>query len=362
LRIRAIDWLRGLVMLLMTVDHAGTVFDAAHLHGDRAASWLPGSPLPAGEFLTRWVTHLCAPTFVLLAGASLALSAHKRKQSQTRFIVTRGLFILALDPVWMSLAFAGYDRIVFQVLYAIGLAMVCMAFLQRLPTRALFASAVAIQLFGELSRSWQPTTEPLHAMWTYLIAGGPVTDRVVCGYPLLPWLSIMMFGWVLGRWLVEPRSRGERARTCAWIGVALLVAFVVLRGIDGYGNWGLHRDSLDVLQWLHVNKYPPSITFTTLELGIAFVLLAGLLALDDPARKRSVLAPLALFGSTAFFFYLLHVHLLGAAELVLNLDRHSSGLTKTWLAAGIDILLLAAPCWAYRNYKVAHPNGWTRYV
>src|SRR5580658_7417659 len=110
MRIRAIDWLRGLVMMLMTVDHAGSVFDAAHLHGDDPARWVPGTPLPAGEFLTRWVTHLCAPTFVLLAGASLALSVEKRRGQPglTRFIVTRGLLILALDPLWMSFAFVHY--------------------------------------------------------------------------------------------------------------------------------------------------------------------------------------------------------------------------------------------------------------
>src|SRR5512140_977424 len=127
-RIRAIDWVRGLVMVLMTVDHAGASLDAAHMHGDTAARWIVGSPLPAGEFLTRWVSHLCAPTFVLLAGASLALSAEKRRgqPGQTRFIVTRGLFIAALDPLWMSLAFSSFRVTILQVLYAIGLSMVCM--------------------------------------------------------------------------------------------------------------------------------------------------------------------------------------------------------------------------------------------
>src|SRR5579871_4928155 len=114
MRIRAIDWLRGFVMVLMTVDHAGARFDAAHMHGDTAAHWVVGAPLPAGEFLTRWITHLCAPTFVLLAGASLALSAEKRRgqPGQTRFIITRGLLIAALDPLWMSLGFARYHVIV----------------------------------------------------------------------------------------------------------------------------------------------------------------------------------------------------------------------------------------------------------
>src|SRR5262245_24644116 len=147
MRVRAVDWLRGLVMVLMTIDHAGGRFDAGHLHGDRAQGWLPGTPLPPGEFLTRWITHLCAPTFVLLAGAALALSTDRRRDQpgQTSFIVRRGLFILALDPLWMSLAFSQYRTFVFQVLYAIGLSLVCMAFLRRLPSRVLLAGAVAIQ-------------------------------------------------------------------------------------------------------------------------------------------------------------------------------------------------------------------------
>src|SRR4051812_40476959 len=103
-RIRAVDWLRGLVIMLMTVDHAG-VLDASHMHGDSFRMWKVGAALPAGEFLTRWITHLCAPTFVLLAGVSLALSTEKRRNdpSHTRFIVKRGLLIAALDPLWMSL-------------------------------------------------------------------------------------------------------------------------------------------------------------------------------------------------------------------------------------------------------------------
>jgi uncharacterized membrane protein len=149
-------------MVVMTVDHSGGVFDAAHLHGDTAYRWVPGTPLPPGEFLTRWVTHICAPVFVFLAGASLAISLEKRKgqPGQTRFILTRGLLILALDPLWMSLGFSGYSRVIFQVLYAIGLSLICMAALRRLPTAALFALAVAIQLFGELSHAWTPRRSP----------------------------------------------------------------------------------------------------------------------------------------------------------------------------------------------------------
>jgi uncharacterized membrane protein len=363
-RLRAIDWLRGLVIVLMTVDHAGMFFDAAHMHGDSGVWWAPGSPLPAGEFLTRWITHLCAPTFVLLAGVSLALSDEKRRGQlgQTRFIVTRGLLIAALDPTWMSIGFAGWSRVICQVLYAIGMAMVCMAALRRLSSRALFVGALVIQLFGELTSRYQPTVEPLHSLWAFLFTGGAAFGPVRCSYPLAPWLSIMMFGWVLGRWLVRSQDRGARLRALVGLGIGLLVVFVVVRAIDGYGNWNLHRDSLDLLQWLHVNKYPPSLTYTTLELGIALLLLAALTALDDPRSPRRGLSALALLGSTAFFYYLLHVHLLHGAQIVLGLDPTVHGLAATWIAAAAALAVLAWPCVLYRRYKRAHPDSWTRYL
>lgn len=364
MRIRAIDWGRGLVIALMTVDHAGSVLDAAHMHGDTARGWVVGTALPAGEFLTRWVTHLCAPTFVLLAGASLALSAEKRRgqPGHTRFIVTRGLFIAALDPIWMSLGFASYRRFIFQVLYAIGASMVCMAALRRLSTRTLFVGAVGIQALGELSARWQPTSEPWRTLWVYSFVGGRAFGRAVCAYPLVPWLSMMMLGWVLGRWLLTPRSPAARARALAIAGAASLVVFAILRGVDGYGNWNLHRDSLDALQWLHVSKYPPSATFTCLELGIGLLILAAFTRLDDPARPRRAFAPLSLFGATAFFYYLLHVHLIAGAQAVLALDTTTHGLAKTWLGAAAALAVLAWPCMLYRRYKAAHPDGWTRYV
>ncbi|HEY2743551.1 MAG TPA: heparan-alpha-glucosaminide N-acetyltransferase domain-containing protein [Polyangia bacterium] len=364
-RLRAIDWLRGLVMVLMTIDHAGAAYDAHHLHGDAAWGWVPGSALPAGEFLTRWITHICAPAFVLLAGASLALSMEKRRgqPGQTAFIVKRGLFIAALDPIWMSLGFAGYHILVFQVLYAIGMSLVCMAFLRRLSSTALLGAAVAIQVFGELSARVHFTAQPLRVIWCFLFVGGPPFRPAIVAYPLVPWLSIMMAGWVLGRWILATKTldRAARAQKLATLGIALLAVFAIVRGVDGYGNWNLYRDSLAPLQWLHVAKYPPSLSYTTLELGLTFLLLALFVMLDDD-RPRPLLGPLALFGSTAFFFYVLHVHLLQLVQVVFKLDRNQYGLTKTYVAAAAVIVLLYPLCARYRRYKAAHPDGWTRYL
>lgn len=350
--------------MLMTVDHSGGVFDAAHFHGDSGARWVVGTALPTGEFLTRWVTHLCAPVFVLLAGVSLALSAEKRKgqPGQTRFIVTRGLFIAALDPLWMSLGFTNYERIIAAVLYALGLSMVCMAYLRRFSSTVLLTAAIAIQLFGELSTAWKPEAQPLKSLWSYLFVGGPTFWKATCVYPLVPWLSVMMFGWVLGRWWLEPRSNSQRVRTFVLVGVALLAVFALVRGLNSYGNWNLYRESNELLQWLHVAKYPPSLAYTTLELGIGFLLLASFTALDDSTKPRVAFAPLMLFGSTAFFFYIPHVQLMAATQALFGFDKNAYGLEKTWLCAAVVLALLAWPCWRYRQYKAAHPDGWTRYV
>src|SRR5690349_20956383 len=151
-RVRAIDWLRGLVMLLMTVDHAGHWLDAHHLFGDMATA--PMTPLPPGEFLTRWITHLCAPTFVFLAGAALALSVTRRRalgddeRTIDRFIASRGLFIAALDPLWMSWVFAP-GHVLLQVLYAIGFGLVAMVPLRRLPDGLVLATGLALVVGGE---------------------------------------------------------------------------------------------------------------------------------------------------------------------------------------------------------------------
>jgi uncharacterized membrane protein len=135
----AVDWLRGLVMVLMTVDHASGEFNAGRLFTDATIFYKPGTALPVAQFLVRWMTHLCAPTFVFLAGFVLLGSVERRRRagesewSTTRFIVTRGLFIAALDPIWMRIVFPTPGGTwILQVLYAIGMSMVALAFLRRL--------------------------------------------------------------------------------------------------------------------------------------------------------------------------------------------------------------------------------------
>src|SRR5690242_3730678 len=189
-RVAPLDWLRGAVMVIMAVDHASGVFNEGRLMTDGVVLYRPGTPLPAAQFLTRWITHLCAPTFVFLAGAALALSTDRRRAAGAsdaaidRFIVTRGLVIAALDPLWMSWVFAP-GEILLQVLYAIGGSLVAMAALRRLGTRTLVALALGLVIGGEalaglaLAASGGDPTLPV----ALLLTGGR-WDRLIVAYPL----------------------------------------------------------------------------------------------------------------------------------------------------------------------------------
>lgn len=356
------DWLRGLVMVLMTIDHASGEFNAGRLFTDATFMYRPGTPLPLDQFLTRWITHLCAPTFVFLAGYVLQLSIRRRREqgdsegSITWFVVTRGLLIAALDPLWMRLVFKPPNGlIVLQVLYAIGMSFVVMAFLRRLSPLVIGLLGVVLAFAAEPLAALVPATGPVHVVGMLLVAAGPLPPFIV-GYPLVPWLAIMMMGWGAAE---LARSAPQRfPRRIALAGVVALALFLVFRALNGWGNMGLLREDGSLAQWLHVSKYPPSVAYDALELGIAWLLLALFLVWRPPAWADAVLRPL---GQSAFFFYLLHAHLLALGGYALHMHG-TAGLGMTYLSAAVVIALLVPACNAYRRYKLAHPRSLAQYI
>jgi len=357
------DWLRGLVMVLMTIDHASGEFNAGRLFTDATFLYRPGTPLPVDQFLTRWITHLCAPTFVFLAGYVMQLSVRRRREqgesegSITRFIVTRGLIIAALDPLWMRLVFRPPGgAIVLQVLYAIGMGFVAMAFLRRLDPLTIGVLGVVLAFVSEPLRALvQQTSGVVHYVGTLLVAAGPAKPFLM-GYPLIPWLAIMMMGW--GAAEVARSAPARFPRRIALAGVVGLVLFFVVRGLNGWGNMGLFREDGSLVQWLHVSKYPPSVAYDGLELGIGWLLLALFLVWRPPAWADAVLRPL---GQSAFFFYLLHAHLLAVASYALGMHG-KAGLGATYASAVVVIAVLVPACTAYRRYKLAHPRSIAQYI
>lgn len=404
IRLPALDWMRGLVMVLMAVDHAG-IFDAGHLMTD---SWLlydVGSPLPVGHFITRWITHLCAPVFLFLAGTALALSLEKRRTTGIpesdldRHLLKRGLILLAFDMFWI-------DPLTQQVLFAIGMSLICMILLRRLSNRILAGMAIAIVFSGEalvavafqfmrldmaelkevvqslmtLSNPDLSVMQALHAKdqavgWfavfiPFLHPGivvwiGPAPIFIL--YPFLPWLAMMMSGWVFGRYLLkQPEGSGSFFRSVERVllagGIGSLAIFAIVRGLNGYGNMFLPREDGSLVQWLHVSKYPPSIVFIALESGLMALCLWGFFCFQrmmaGPPRPWN---PLLVFGQTALFFYLLHMPFLGIAAVTLD-AVHKHGLGITYLAAlGVLVLMYPLCCW-FRHYKSTHSKSWVRYI
>jgi uncharacterized membrane protein len=359
-RLLPVDWLRGVVMVLMTVDHASSSFNAGRLLGDSAQGWVPGTALPAAQFLTRWITHLCAPTFLFLAGYSLFISVQRRRRdgaseaSITGFIAARGLLIAALDPLWMVFVHRG--QLVFQVLYAIGVSMLAMSLLRRLPARVCGALGLLLVVLHEaLATALVHTEGAVRALVVLTLVPGRIGPFVV-GYPVLPWLAVMLLGWAAAD--VARRAPAAFQRRLLLAGVVALAVFGVVRGLNGYGNSGLLRDDGSLVQWLHTSKYPASLAYLACELGIACLLLAALWTADLPASVRTRLTVL---GQSAFFFYLLHAHLLRLGAWALGMLR-SSGLAATYLAAAVVIAGLLPLCARFRQYKLAHPQSVAKYL
>jgi uncharacterized membrane protein len=366
-RIATIDWMRGFVMVLMIIDHASMAFDAHHLDHDSAmypdASTMA---LPGAEFFPRWLAHLCAPSFVFLMGTSLALSVERRvlKGVNTweidKGILVRGAIIALFDLTLISF---GSGRWTFGVLMAIGVSMMCMALLRRLPTWGLLAMAVGWIALGEVVTGWFWTTPGNSSMLAAFTMANYSSPTIIFKYPILPWLAVTILGWVFGRHLIRFAAGQSKVsgKKVLWIcGAAGLLLFAVVRGANGYGNMFLHRADNPWQQWLHVSKYPPSLTYYSLELGILFLCLALLRTIEVKigVRENGVFY---VFGQTAMFFYLVHRLAFEIPATYFSL-RGFDGLGATYGVAAGMLVLLYPMCRWYRTIKAAHPRSLLRYL
>ncbi len=367
-RIASIDWMRGFVMVLMVLDHVSMAYNANHDSSDSAALYVTGTPLPAFEFFTRWISHICAPVFVFLAGTALAISVERKlakgfdASKIDKDILMRGAFIALLDPTIISL-FSG--RMTIQVLYAIGVAMMCMALFRRFSSTSLILMALAWIGLGELVTAmvWPPQ-ENTQSIIAALLVSTYATPDLVIKYPLMPWLAIMLLGWVFGRYLLsfsEGRSRIGPVTLLLSSGVMALAGFVLIRYFNEYGNMFLYRDDNSWQQWLHVSKYPPSAGFTLLELGIMSIILGIMILLERVIGVRPN-GVLLVFGQTSMIFYLVHRLILEGSATYGGL-RHFADINTTYIITIVMLILLYPFCLWYRQFKSEHPNSvWLRYL
>ena len=312
-RLSSVDILRGLVMVIMALDHTRDFFSSAQFDPTDLARTTPLL------FFTRWITHFCAPIFVFLAGAGayLSLARGKDKAALSRFLLTRGLWLIFLEifvisPLGWSFSFSfGLTRL--QVIWVIGVSMVAMAGLVLiLPSRIVGAIGVVMMfthnLFDGSHAAWlgpaAGTWKVLHQFNIFQLWPRKMVGSI---YTLVPWLGVMMAGYAAGELLTL--DSGRRRRALLAIGGTASILFLLLRAVNVYGDpspWSLQATSLyTVLSFLRVSKYPPSLLYLLMTLGPGLLLLA---AFDNSdgwlARKFRD------FGRVPLFYYLLHLPLL----------------------------------------------------
>ncbi|WP_373987132.1 DUF1624 domain-containing protein [Duganella sp. BuS-21] len=374
-RVASIDVMRGLVMMIMMVDHVRETFFLRFQVSD---------PMNAADtdpwlFFSRIAAHFCAPMFVFLTGLSAWLYAHPAggERSPAGFLFKRGLFLIVLEICVLSVAWSGRippPTIYLQVIWVIGLAMIALALLYRLPRGVLVALGLVI-VFGHnaLTPIIFLPGEAGYIPWTilhdrgFLVAEGALKIKV--SYPLLPWIGVIVLGYAAGPWYASATAPEQRRRLLACAGLLALVLFAVLRGLNIYGEtlpWQEGEDALHTaMSVLNVTKYPPSLAFLLLTLGLGLLLLALL-----ERRDNVLLRICATFGAAPMFYYLLHLFVLLAmqAAAVAWWGANHGGryefesLWQVWATTLLLIPLLYWPCRAFGNFKRRTGMGWVRYL
>jgi len=393
-RISEIDLLRGLVIVLMALDHVRDYFHAGSfginpLDPEQTTPWL---------YVTRWITHLCAPTFVFLAGVSayLQFARGKTTPSLSLFLLTRGLWLVFLELTIISFGWSfGFPYALFmQVIWAIGWSMIALAALVWLPR-------VAVLVIGIVIIAGHNSLDPISAenaglIWTFLHDGGLVFAGEqpigLAAYPLLPWLGIIALGYGLGAIFTEPQAK--RDRTVLLLGLGMLAAFFVLRWLNVYGDpsfatgpEAVARDWREqstvgaaIMVFFDVQKYPPSLQYTLATLGVALTIFPFLSRL--PGAVRSVLNT---FGAVPFFFYILHIYLIHLLAIAANaaMGRDVSGMLNyminlffnpqlfeglgfslawTYVAWIVVLALLYPLCRYWQQLKARRRDWWLSYL
>ncbi len=276
-------------------------------------------------FFSRLLAHLCAPLFVLLTGLSAYLYGEKYsgRADVSAFLLKRGLFLIALEFTLVSFAWTFQfppTVIYLQVIWAIGLSMVALSMMVYLPRWALVVIGVVIIAGHNLLDSLHFGVESaMHIPWAILHDRGwiDVSDnlRLRTSYPLLPWIGIIALGYAAGPWFSAGYDAASRRAKLWMCGLGALLGFLVLRLINGYGEkpWSVGETELQtVMSFLNITKYPPSLLFISLTLGIGMLILIAF----ERSQEKGWLRPLVVLGSAPMFFYLLHLYVLKILYLI----------------------------------------------
>ncbi len=388
-RIESIDLLRGIVMIIMALDHVRDYFN-------RSAYLFDPTDLQHATvalFLTRWITHFCAPVFMLLSGISAWLYGRKNgRTAASFFLLTRGLWLIIAELFIVTLGWTfnlHYGIFILQVIWAFGISMIVLSGLIYAPRGVLLAIALLLIGGHDLLDGIHVTGNGFGAVlfsFLHVQAGfkaGPINFFV--GYPILPWIGIIALGYWFGDLYHPDCNPAQRRRLLRRLGWGAIVLFIVIRAFDGYGDpapWSVQRNVVyTILSFVNVSKYPPSLLYILLTIGPALLFLS--------AAERSLNAltrPLAVIGRVPMFYYLLHIYFLHAlaiaAAAVSGFPPSAMVNLNNWVTAnpqlkgygfGLDIvyavwmgtvIILYPLCRWFDRYKRSHAaqQKWLSYL
>lgn len=385
-RIESIDVLRGIVMVIMALDHVRDFFHTTAWTDD-PLNLETTTPL---LFFTRFITHFCAPTFVFLSGTSIFLqSQRKSKSALTKFLIARGLWLIIAEVCIVTLALTfdyRYGFIILQVIFSIGISMIILALLIHLPYKIILGIGLLIVLGHNLLDFVE--NEPnfkTNFWWDILhrarLSVYPMAQNHVLAilYSFMPWTGLMILGYCFGIFFTEKFTLIQRSSILTKIGASVIVFFIILRFLNLYGDpvpWTSQKDIFTTfLSFIKVNKYPPSLLYMCLTIGISILVLPILEKI-----KNSVTDFFRTFGRVAFFYYIVHwftLHTITliyfytnshdeayALELYKNIPfkyvvpNDGVGLPFVYLIWILLIFLLFPLCKWYDKYKTNHPEKW----
>lgn len=382
-RIESIDLLRGLVMIIMALDHVRDYFHAGAFMFDP----LDLDKTTPALFFTRWITHFCAPVFIFLAGTSAFLTGQKKsKKELSLFLLKRGTWLILLELTLINFLWnfdIAFHNIYFIVIWALGISMVFLAAIIHLPK-------YLIILIGFILIGAHNLLDNVHVEGNSIKAFGWALlhdqmffswqgKNVLVGYPVLPWIGVMALGYAFGSLFTSAYNVQKRKKLLLIIGGSATALFILIRFINVYGDpvpWNVQSSALyTFLSFIKVNKYPPSLLYILLTLGPSILFLAFTENLRNNVSKI-----ISVYGRVPMFYYLLHIlliHLLAmlAAGLftdygwtvwILNqplwfaeeLKGYGFSLGIVYLVWLIVVVSLYPLCKWYDQYKINHKQKW----
>lgn len=381
-RIHSIDIVRGVIMMIMTLDH---VRDLLHVPGPSPLNMKTTTVI---LFFTRWITHYCAPTFVFLSGTSAFLAGQRRtKKELSRFLLTRGVWLILSDILIITFLFTFdplYHVVVLEVLWAIGFGMIILALLIRLPISVIAATGFII-IFGHNLLDHVPISQNTTGgtlTMVFLSAFGTVfnltSNRIVAElYAVLPWTGIMLVGYATGQ-LYDKNFDSEKRRKILRIsGMVAIVLFIGLRLINHYGDpapWAVQRNAAHtLLSFLNASKQPPSLLYVLMTIGPVLIFLS----FAEKMKGRAA-AVCEVYGNVPYFYFILHFSLIRVINIFLILAQGipmRSTELLVWQAPGFGyplwvvylfwllvVIMMYFPCKWYGYYKRTHKKWWLSYV